>query len=672
MGLLFASQAEAVTVYVHAGCSNNSTAYNPAGSGACTGGSDRVFSGIQNGVDWAGLAPGDTIDVRAGTYAEAINITASHPSGTAGNPITVRGHVGEIVQTRGAGFEWEANRGYWTFDNLIMEERSSQNATFFTGLGNHHIKIQNSELKNSLCMGIQGFGSFLHVTNTKVHDMGLGCSASEDGHAANIGYGVYWQGSDAIFEFMEVYNNRGWGFHIYDSGQSGVSRNTIRYSRIHGNCNSPEFGNAILIANGDDNQVYGNLVYNNTNCYGAISTGSTTTTNPKIYNNTLYNNGTNGLFPGDPAIHIGVGPGERTSGAIVQNNILYQNAGNGISDEGTGSTISNNHCDSPGTGCITTGNPRFADAPNGDFRLCTAAGVPHASCVGASPAIDQGATLGPPWNLDFSGSARPQGTAYDIGAYEGQGTGPEPPPVGECPANALVAQYGFDGNPNDSSGNGNHASLNLNVIYATGKYGQGIQFPGTAGAIVPHSPTLYLPCGFTFEAWIDIPATLTDFAALITSDYNGQDGFFLYAGSTRPNNAPLAGYCAGVNCPEVLAGTLSTAMTHIAATWDNSLGSANLKMFINGLHISSANGAATLADWAGNMNIGFSPFGEFLPNLTIVDEIRIYNYARTAAQIAANMLLPIASPTVPVGVKVSGNTVFKVGPGVSFKFGLVP
>lgn len=38
-------------------------------------------------------------------------------------------------------------------------------------------------------------------------------------------------------------------------------------------------------------------------------------------------------------------------------------------------------------------DPVFANAAGGDYRLCTAAGVPHASCSGASPAINLGVDI---------------------------------------------------------------------------------------------------------------------------------------------------------------------------------------------------------------------------------------------------------------------------------------
>lgn len=94
--------------------------------------------------------------------------------------------------------------------------------------------------------------------------------------------------------------------------------------------------------------------------------------------------------------------------------------GHNISSDGT--------CFFNGTGLNSTA-PRLA--PLGDYggptqtvALCTAVGVPHPSCTGASPAIDIGddSVTGPPDSLtnDQRGLPRFSGAHVDIGAYEVQ------------------------------------------------------------------------------------------------------------------------------------------------------------------------------------------------------------------------------------------------------------
>lgn len=59
----------------------------------------------------------------------------------------------------------------------------------------------------------------------------------------------------------------------------------------------------------------------------------------------------------------------------------------------------------------TVSDPLFANAAGGDYRLCTAAGVPHASCSGASPAIGRGVDA-----LDLDGDSSTSDT-INAGAY---------------------------------------------------------------------------------------------------------------------------------------------------------------------------------------------------------------------------------------------------------------
>jgi hypothetical protein len=56
------------------------------------------------------------------------------------------------------------------------------------------------------------------------------------------------------------------------------------------------------------------------------------------------------------------------------------------------------------------GNPQFINITNKNFKLQS-----------TSPAINTGANLGAPYYIDKDGISRPQGSAWDIGAYETSG-----------------------------------------------------------------------------------------------------------------------------------------------------------------------------------------------------------------------------------------------------------
>ena len=81
---------------------------------------------------------------------------------------------------------------------------------------------------------------------------------------------------------------------------------------------------------------------------------------------------------------------------MVENNILYLNSSGALSNSGSSSAADHN----------LTADPYFVDASRGDFHVQS-----------ASSAINAGITVSMV-TADFDGIGRPQGGAYDIGAYE--------------------------------------------------------------------------------------------------------------------------------------------------------------------------------------------------------------------------------------------------------------
>jgi hypothetical protein len=135
----------------------------------------------------------------------------------------------------------------------------------------------------------------------------------------------------------------------------------------------------------------GNLAYNNLLVDSVGPAIHVRGTGTKIFNNTIVGNGR--------AMHIGA------SRAEIRNNIIYGNS-QGIVNQSTNIAFSNNLCGTAGTGCQFVGDPRFVNRAAGDYHLRS-----------GSPAIDRGQTLSQV-PRDYDDVLRPQGAAYDIGAYE--------------------------------------------------------------------------------------------------------------------------------------------------------------------------------------------------------------------------------------------------------------
>ena len=86
--------------------------------------------------------------------------------------------------------------------------------------------------------------------------------------------------------------------------------------------------------------------------------------------------------------------------------------------------------------------------------------------------------------------------------------------LGGYSASSPVAHYPFDGNTNDSSGNGNNGTL-TGATYTAGPSGQAISFNGNQSVAVPNSSSLQLSGDFTVSAWFNLDA------AGLASNVNG-------------------------------------------------------------------------------------------------------------------------------------------------------
>ncbi|HET9283372.1 MAG TPA: choice-of-anchor Q domain-containing protein [Candidatus Angelobacter sp.] len=169
---------------------------------------------------------------------------------------------------------------------------------------------------------------------------------------------------------------------------------------------------------------------------GITNNGTPGTGTVEVFNNTVSD-----CAPNDSANAqgsrgaFGTGGGPATLITHLRNNIAYQNAGE-VYIDGSLSQITGDHnlWFGIGTGPVQTSNninadPQLANRSLGDFHLTS-----------TSPAKDTGLTIvpnnpfvpnpGPTIGYDKDGVLRPQGTAFDIGAYEffsGTTNRPNPP-----------------------------------------------------------------------------------------------------------------------------------------------------------------------------------------------------------------------------------------------------
>jgi hypothetical protein len=331
------------------------------------------YSTIQ--AAYANCNPGDTVLVANGTYYERLWLDRS---GTACAPITVQA----------------ANPGGAVIDAQGIAGPEDLRQVIFIGPhdgqvppGGWYNVVQGFEITNGREGGISVYGSYNRITKCNIHHNG----------------GTY--GGNGIFSASLTTDNRYLGNYIHDNGRISTGSNLD-----HG-----------LYLCGDNELVANNLIVSNCT-YGIQVAGyadGAGVFNMKIYNNTIVASRNKS----------GIVLWMTLNWVDIANNIFYGNSWYGIDTwdcHGLGVQIRNNlfYANPLGTwrmngGCplacstvsyttsgnITTSDPLFVNSAS-DWHLQT-----------GSPAINSGLPVCEV-NDDYDGVTRPQGGAYDMGAYE--------------------------------------------------------------------------------------------------------------------------------------------------------------------------------------------------------------------------------------------------------------
>src|SRR5262249_23367408 len=192
---------------------------------------------ISNGANC--LKPGDTLFVQAGLYAEQLSNVI--PSGTSNfSPVTVMAFPGHVVTIRpGTGVSGVLtfigpDQAYGVIDAMIVDCVNASNDCVSIQDGAHHIKIRNSEVKNSPGVGVLG-GVNSEFSDLNVHD--------------NKSHGVHFnQPNNVIYRSV-----------IHENGGSGVEINNATTTQIYNNTVSNNSGYGIVV--GAD--VSGTVIMNN-------------------------------------------------------------------------------------------------------------------------------------------------------------------------------------------------------------------------------------------------------------------------------------------------------------------------------------------------------------------------------------------------------------------------
>ena len=212
----------------------------------------------------------------------------------------------------------------------------------------------------------------------------------------------------------------------------------------------------------------------------------------------------------------------------------------------------------------------------------------------------------------------------------------------------------------DASGNGRLGTVSGATWNPGGRFGGALSFDGSNDVVsIADANALDLTTGMTLSAWLR-PSSLSGWRTAVMKQANAGLSYALYAHDDAPRPAAYINVGgADRSAPGAAALALNT-WTHLATTYDGT----TLRIFVNGAQVTTLAVTGSIATSTGALMIGGNTmWGEYFAGL--IDEVRIYNRALSAAEIQSDMnaavtppgpdtTAPTVSLTAPVPGQVAG------------------
>ena len=207
-----------------------------------------------------------------------------------------------------------------------------------------------------------------------------------------------------------------------------------------------------------------------------------------------------------------------------------------------------------------------------------------------------------------------------------------------------VAAYNFNAGTGtvlvDTTGNGHDGAIAGATWSGSGYFGSALSFDGINNWVtVADADALDLTTGMTLMAWVR-PKVLGDWRTVLLKETAGLPNglsYGLYGHDPQANRPDVFVNTGGSD--QSAAGTAKlpvNAWTHLTATYDG----LNLRLYVNGVLTATRTVTNSLRLTGNPLRIGGNAvWGEFFNGL--IDEVRVYDRALSAAEIPSDMTTPI-------------------------------
>jgi len=375
---------------------------------------------LQNAINNA--QGGDTIFLNSGNY-DSLTISRLNNN----SAIIIKANTSATPVFSSVSIQ---NSSYWNLKGFVVKPRHTNDADGKTAveLNGQYLVFEDSTINfaddisgwtasnwlartgNGISMG----GTYLTIRNNTITnvDHGIYGSATDSLVSGNRiinfrGDGIRGLGDRMVYQYNKIKNayevddNHDDGFQSWSIGGGGVGTGVVRDVTLRGNIvinfEDPDQPlKSTLQGIGLFDGMYENWIIENNiiitnHWHGITMTGAK---DSRVVNNTVLDLDT--VRPGPPWIRISDHKdGTHSSGVIVRNNLS--------TDFSLGAGVISDHNIELGMNELST---YFVNPSGGDYHLKS-----------TSPAIDAGSADNTP-GIDIEGTVRPQGVAWDVGAYE--------------------------------------------------------------------------------------------------------------------------------------------------------------------------------------------------------------------------------------------------------------